>query len=188
MTVNFDLSAATSGAPRAPRRTEKRKRAKYVLNIDKISQLSEAERARLKEVTKKFVFRSNDYYLSLIDWDNPNDPIRQLVIPQERELDEWGKLDASDEESITVQRGVQHKYGTTVLLFLLSSTSAFAYASVALLSFVLICLFVCFILVTLVDSLCALSAFITCILLAMLSLLANPSTHSFVQSCSSPIC
>lgn len=95
---------------------EKRRRAKYILNLDKVPQLSDEERARLKEVGKRYAFRANDYYLSLINWDDPNDPIRQLVIPQERELEEWGRLDASNEESITVQRGVQHKYGTTVLL------------------------------------------------------------------------
>ena len=62
------------------------------------------------------MFRANDYYLNLIDWDDPSDPIRQLIIPRQEELNEWGKLDASNEESITVARGVQHKYVDTVLL------------------------------------------------------------------------
>ncbi len=123
MTVNHELAAAQGGAPKrstgatlGQSTPEKRTRAKYILNLDKIPQLSDAEKIRLSEVTKKFAFRANDYYLGLIDWDDPNDPIRQLVIPQERELAEWGQLDASNEESITVQRGVQHKYGSTVLL------------------------------------------------------------------------
>jgi len=95
---------------------EKKRRAKYILNIDRIQQLSDTEKAKLKEVSKRYVFRANDYYLSLIDWDDPNDPIRQLVIPQERELEDWGKLDASNEQAVTVAPGVQHKYGTTTLL------------------------------------------------------------------------
>lgn len=95
---------------------KKKRRARYILNLDKIPQLSEQERKDLKEVSKRYVFRANDYYLNLIDWDNPNDPIRQLVIPRAEELNEWGKLDASDEEAITVERGVQHKYDSTALL------------------------------------------------------------------------
>lgn len=94
----------------------KRPRAKYILNIDRIEQLTSDEKKKLKEVGERYAFRANDYYLSLIDWDDPNDPIKQLVIPQERELEEWGKLDASNEQAITVAPGVQHKYGTTVLL------------------------------------------------------------------------
>ena len=92
------------------------KRVKYVRKLDQIEQLSAQERDRLAPVTDRYVFRANDYYLGLIDWDDPADPIRQLIIPREEELTEWGKLDASNEESVTVARGVQHKYTDTVLL------------------------------------------------------------------------
>ena len=92
------------------------KRVKYVRKLDQIAQLSAEERDRLAPVTDRYVFRANDYYLGLIDWDDPADPIRQLIIPREEELTEWGKLDASNEESVTVARGVQHKYTDTVLL------------------------------------------------------------------------
>jgi hypothetical protein len=54
--------------------------------------------------------------LDLIDWNNPDDPIRQLIIPREGELSDWGVLDASNEQAVTVARGVQHKYTDTVLL------------------------------------------------------------------------
>ena len=92
------------------------KRVKYVRKLDHIDQLSAEERDRLGPVADRYVFRANDYYLDLIDWDDPHDPIRQLIIPREEELTEWGKLDASNEESVTVARGVQHKYTDTVLL------------------------------------------------------------------------
>ena len=92
------------------------KRVKYVRKLDKIEQLSAEERDRLAPVADRYVFRANDYYLGLIDWDDPADPIRQLIIPREEELTEWGKLDASNEEAVTVARGVQHKYTDTVLL------------------------------------------------------------------------
>lgn len=110
---------------RDARTTEKKKRARFVLNINKIPQLSEGEKAKLKAVSEKYAFRTNDYYLGLIDWNDPNDPIRKLVIPHESELNDWGKLDASNENKITVRKGVQHKYGSTVLLLVNEVCAAF---------------------------------------------------------------
>jgi len=89
---------------------------KYITDIDKITSIPEEERKRLKRITDKFVFRVNDYYLSLINWDDPNDPIRKLVIPNEGELSEYGRWDASDEDTNYVVPGCQHKYRTTALL------------------------------------------------------------------------
>lgn len=89
---------------------------KYVTDIDKITQIPVNEREKLKEITEKFVFRVNDYYLNLIDWNDPNDPIKKLVIPDEGELDEYGRWDASDEDTNYVVPGCQHKYTTTALL------------------------------------------------------------------------
>ncbi|OIJ10505.1 KamA family radical SAM protein [Anaerobacillus alkalilacustris] len=89
---------------------------KYVTDINKIEAIPEVEREKLKKITEKYVFRVNDYYLSLIDWNNPNDPIRKLVIPNEGELAEYGRWDASDEATNYVVPGCQHKYGTTALL------------------------------------------------------------------------
>jgi len=54
--------------------------------------------------------------LNLIDWEDPDDPIRRIVVPCEEELSDWGELDASNEDAITVARGVQHKYFDTALL------------------------------------------------------------------------
>ncbi len=92
------------------------KNAKYLTKLEQIPQLSQSEINRLEEVNEKFVFRTNDYYQSLIDWDDPEDPIRRIVMPDVQELDDWGKLDASDEESYTVAKGVEHKYDSTALL------------------------------------------------------------------------
>jgi lysine 2,3-aminomutase len=89
---------------------------KYRTDIGKIEQLTEAEREKLKLITNKFVFRVNDYYLNLIDWSDPNDPIRKLVIPSEGELAEYGRWDASDEDTNYVVPGCQHKYDSTALL------------------------------------------------------------------------
>jgi KamA family protein len=92
------------------------KKAKYLTKLEQIPQLSQSEINRLSDVDEKFVFRTNDYYQSLIDWDDPEDPIRRIVIPDVQELDDWGQLDASDEESFTVAKGLEHKYDSTALL------------------------------------------------------------------------
>ncbi|GFR37047.1 KamA family radical SAM protein [Insulibacter thermoxylanivorax] len=89
---------------------------KYITSIDKVEGLSQEERDKLRPITEKYVFRANDYYLGLINWDDPNDPIRKLVIPNEGELKEYGRWDASDEVTNYVVPGCQHKYRTTALL------------------------------------------------------------------------
>jgi lysine 2,3-aminomutase len=94
----------------------KARRVKYVRDVSKVSEIPEAERERLREVSKRYVFRANDYYLDLINWNDPKDPIKQLIIPREEELSDWGTLDASNEARYTVAQGVQHKYPHTVLL------------------------------------------------------------------------
>jgi lysine 2,3-aminomutase len=100
-------------------------RVKYIRTIDHIPQLSDIEKKALMEVTKTYAFRATDYYLSLIDWNDPDDPIRRLIIPHEDELIKWGELDASKESQVTVRKGVQHKYGTTVLLLVNEVCPAF---------------------------------------------------------------
>ena len=102
--------------PPSTTRTGGERRVRYIRDISKIPNIPAEEQAKLERVTNKYVFRANDYYLSLIDWSDPNDPIRRLIIPREEELSDWGELDASDERAVTVTRGVQHKYTHTVLL------------------------------------------------------------------------
>lgn len=89
----------------------------YLNDIKKIAEIDKKEeQLQLEEICKKYAFRANKYYLDLIDWDNPDDPIKKIIIPAKEELEEWGKLDACNESSITVQKGIQHKYPYTVLL------------------------------------------------------------------------
>ena len=100
--------------------TETAVNRKYLTKIEQLEQLSEQERVELKKVTDKFAFRGNDYYLSLIDWDDPDDPIRKIIIPNLQELDEWGRLDPSDEKTYTIMPGLEHKYNSTAV-FLVSN-------------------------------------------------------------------
>jgi KamA family protein len=101
--------------PNEPRAGQPR-RVKYIASIDRVPQIPPEQREALRAVVQRYVFRANDYYLGLIDWSDPNDPIRQLIIPRPDELHEWGRLDASNEAAVTVSPGVQHKYEHTVLL------------------------------------------------------------------------
>ena len=89
---------------------------RYVRSIALGPDIPEAERAKLSKVGERYAFHANDYYLGLIDWQDPKDPIRQLIIPREEELAKWGSLDASRESLVTVARSVQHKCPDTVLL------------------------------------------------------------------------
>lgn len=92
------------------------KRPRYINNLDQVPALTDGERKELKPITDKFVFRTNEYYQSLINWDDPNDPIRRIVMPDVQELEEFGTLDASGESSYTVVKGLEHKYADTALL------------------------------------------------------------------------
>ncbi len=89
---------------------------KYLTKIEQLEHLSETEKNRLEPVIERFAFRCNDYYLSLINWDDPEDPIRRVIIPHVDELEQWGRLDPSDENTYSVLPGLEHKYNSTVLL------------------------------------------------------------------------
>lgn len=87
-----------------------------ITKIEQIKQLSPEQQAKLKKVTEKFSFRTNDYYLSLVNWDDPDDPIRRIAVPDLCELEDWGRLDPSDEAKYTILPGLEHKYHSTALL------------------------------------------------------------------------
>ena len=69
-----------------------------------------------KDVSKKFPISSTQYYLNLIDPNDPNDPIRKMCIPSINEFDVDGAFDTSGETQNTKMQGLQHKYSQTALL------------------------------------------------------------------------
>jgi len=91
-------------------------RPKYITKLDQINSLDAQLKQQLQPVAEKFAFRTNEYYQSLINWEDPDDPIRRIVIPHIQELREFGVMDASDESSYTVVKGLEHKYPDTALL------------------------------------------------------------------------
>ncbi|MDH3457104.1 MAG: KamA family radical SAM protein [Gemmatimonadota bacterium] len=93
-------------------------RVRYLTQLSKLEGLTAEERRRLEPVASRYAFRLNSYYERLINWADPNDPLRRLVIPLESELNDWGVLDASAEAGYTPVRGCQHKYTDTALLLI----------------------------------------------------------------------
>ena len=91
------------------------KRVKYLTDVKKIPFLSSEEKKVASKVSERFVFRTTDYYLNLIDWSNPSDPLRRIAIPFSEELQTWGYIDPSKEHLYTVVPGLEHKYKDTAL-------------------------------------------------------------------------
>lgn len=94
---------------------------KYIHTPDELDNrvgLSQKDFREMEKVSEVFPFRTNDYYLSLIDWKNDRDPLRKIVIPDPRELKGGGSLDPSSEKDYTRLPGLQHKYPETGLLLL----------------------------------------------------------------------
>ncbi len=78
--------------------------------------LSEEEAEKLREVISIHPMSITRYYLSLIDKENPMDPLRKMMIPSVNELIADGSYDTSGEASNTKMSGLQHKYAQTALV------------------------------------------------------------------------
>lgn len=94
-------------------------------DIMNILHLDNCEIAEINTVCQQYPMLINEYYLSLIDPDNPDDPIRKMAIPSSWELEQNGDIDTSGEAQNTILPGVQHKYEQTLLI--LSSNKCFMY-------------------------------------------------------------
>ena len=81
-----------------------------------ILKFGEEELQTLKEIQKKFPMFINPYYMSLMDPEDPEDPIRKMSIPGMMEASRLGSFDTSGEQSNTVMPGLQHKYKETALI------------------------------------------------------------------------
>ncbi len=92
-------------------------------NMRKIEQLEHyisftpRERREIKKIIESHPMLIKQYYLDLINWNDPNDPIRKMVIPSiEENESSGGSFDTSGEYENTKLRGLQHKYSQTVLI------------------------------------------------------------------------
>jgi KamA family protein len=100
-------------------------------NIETIDQLKEYvdiprdQEKRLKRVIDVHPMSITRYYASLVIRDDPNDPIKEMIVPSTAELDLSGTYDTSGEKFNTVLTGLQHKYKQTALI--LSTNRCTAY-------------------------------------------------------------
>jgi len=79
-------------------------------------ELSSNEKEQLEQVAKIHPMRVSPYYLSLINWNDPHDPIRKMALPSLEELNLDGFYDTSGEAENTKMPGLQHKYAETALI------------------------------------------------------------------------
>jgi len=106
-------------------------RDKLKENICTIEQLKEyikitpREEQKLKEVIGIHPMSITKYYMSLINKDDKNDPIRKIMIPSVAELDLVGSYDTSYEKENTKTVGLQHKYAQTALILFTNRCSAY---------------------------------------------------------------
>ena len=78
--------------------------------------ISSAEEKRLAEVMQAHPMRISSHYQSLIDWNDPFDPIMKMSVPSSDELNLEGCYDTSGESENTKMPGIQHKYSETALV------------------------------------------------------------------------
>jgi len=84
--------------------------------LEKFTNLSPKEKKELKQITKRHPMRVTPYYMSLIDWEDPEDPIKKMAIPSIEEFNLQGSYDTSGEAENTKMSGLQHKYSETALI------------------------------------------------------------------------
>lgn len=78
--------------------------------------ISKSDRRTLQRIIDIHPMSITRYYMSLINTDDPDDPIRRMIIPSIDETSIEGSYDTSGEQQNTMMEGVQHKYPQTVLL------------------------------------------------------------------------
>ena len=89
-----------------------------ISELDNLVGLTSRERNTMETVSDTFPFRTNEYYLSLIDWKDGHDPLRRIIIPHASELNGMGCLHPSGEKDFFPKPGLQHTNSQAGLLLL----------------------------------------------------------------------
>ena len=87
-----------------------------VEELKQFTPVTKEDESKLKKIIKDHPMLVNPYYGSLIDWNDPEDPIRRIVVPSVKENLPQGSYDTSGERTNTKLRGLQHKYAQTALV------------------------------------------------------------------------
>ncbi len=78
--------------------------------------LKNEETELLEKIIDNYPMSIPKYYLSLINKEDPKDPIRKMCVPSSEEIDLSGDFDTSGELQNTIIEGLQHKYPQTALI------------------------------------------------------------------------
>ncbi len=87
-----------------------------IAQLGEYMQLTPKKEALLQEIIDLHPMHITPYYMSLIDENDPDDPIRKMAVPSEEELSLVGSYDTSGERENTRMPGLQHKYAQTALI------------------------------------------------------------------------
>src|SRR3989338_848946 len=81
--------------------------------------LTPTEEQRLKNVTDVYHFMLSPYWMSLVNPDDPNDPIRLQAVPSGKELEvtSYGEAYSLDEKEDSPVPGLTHRYPNRVLMY-----------------------------------------------------------------------
>ena len=87
-------------------------------DVGRLLPLSDAEQASIDRLGQSYRFAVTPYYFSLIDPEDPNDPIRRMIVPSiEEEVDlELGEVDPLGEKADHVAHGHTHRNPARVIL------------------------------------------------------------------------
>ena len=84
--------------------------------ISKYTDLTEEEYENIKIVSEKYRFAITPYYFSLIDFNNPNCPIKLQSFPNIKELNESGQLDPMNEEQSNPSGKITRRYPNKLII------------------------------------------------------------------------
>lgn len=90
-----------------------------ISNVEELSKyvnLTDKEFENIKRVSDEYRFAITPYYFSLIDFNNPDCPIRLQSIPDIRELDESGLLDPMNEEQSNPSGRITRRYPNKLII------------------------------------------------------------------------
>ena len=93
--------------------------------LSQLLHLPDDETAALGTLQQQFRFAVSPYYFSLIDPDDPADPIRRMIVPSSAELTSTGVMDPLAEKEDQVAPGLTHRYPDRVLLVVTSFCSSY---------------------------------------------------------------
>lgn len=100
-----------------------------ITDIDRLSfpWITENQKSHIKGVCRRFPMAVTPYYLSLINPEDPDDPLTKQVLPSTQEMlsNTKSALDPLNEEANSPVKGLTHRYPDRVLLVLTSSCAVY---------------------------------------------------------------